>query len=204
MRISQPREIAYAQRVRAAPKTKQNSPRTAPPCPPCQQGGTELASLDKIDLRLLAFLQEDATLSTAALSRVVGITQSHCWRRIQRLRDGGIIKRAVTILDHARLGFDVLVFAQFKIAAQSASAREAFFAAVEAIPEIQECWTMFGDADVMMRIVARDPTHYHAVLMGLLTQLPDTRHVRSQLMAQERKSTRAIPLSPPPTTDASR
>jgi DNA-binding Lrp family transcriptional regulator len=69
-------------------------------------------SLDAADLKILAALQEDAGLSTVDLAERAGVSQSVCWRRIQRLKDEGVILRQVTLLDRARLGLETQIFAE--------------------------------------------------------------------------------------------
>ncbi|KPW19714.1 AsnC family transcriptional regulator [Pseudomonas amygdali pv. aesculi] len=51
--------------------------------------------LDVYDRKILALLQEDASLSSAQIAEQVGLSQSPCWRRIQRLKDEGVIRRQV-------------------------------------------------------------------------------------------------------------
>ena len=58
--------------------------------------------LDAYDQRILALLQEDAGLSTAEIAERIGLSQSPCWRRIQRLKEEGVIRKQVTLLDLGR------------------------------------------------------------------------------------------------------
>ena len=73
------------------------------------------ASLDAIDIKILDLMQRDASLSTAELAERVGLSQSPCWRRIQRLREEGYIKATVAIVDRQKLGFHMQIFAQVKM-----------------------------------------------------------------------------------------
>ncbi len=68
-------------------------------------------TLDSIDIKILDHLQKDASLSTAELAERVGLSQSPCWRRIQRMRDEGYIQSQVAILDRQKLGFHMQIFA---------------------------------------------------------------------------------------------
>jgi len=69
------------------------------------------AEIDAIDLKILALLQQDASLSTGDVAERVGVSQSPCWRRIQRLRDEGYIKSTVVIVDRVKLGYMMQIFA---------------------------------------------------------------------------------------------
>ncbi|MDZ4053419.1 MAG: Lrp/AsnC family transcriptional regulator, partial [Phenylobacterium sp.] len=94
------------------------------------------SALDAIDLKILDLMQKDASLSTAEMAERVGLSQSPCWRRIQRLKDEGYIKATVAIVDRQLLGFKMQVFAQVKMTTLTDQEREGFFKAIHDIPEI--------------------------------------------------------------------
>jgi len=71
--------------------------------------------LDKIDQKILAVLQEDASLSAAEIAEAVGLSQSPCWRRIQRLKDEGYISKIVALLDRHKLALRAQVFVQVRV-----------------------------------------------------------------------------------------
>src|SRR5262245_13241505 len=111
------------------------------------------SELDTIDLKILNLMQQDASLSTAELAERVGLSQSPCWRRIQRMREEGYIKSQVVIVDRLKLGYHMQMFAQVKMARLSESERADFVRQIQTIPEILECYTMFGEMDVMLKII---------------------------------------------------
>ena len=150
--------------------------------------------LDSIDLKLLALVQQDASLSTAELAERVGVSQSPCWRRIQRLREEGYIKATVAILDRHKLGFQIQIFAQAKILRLSEQDRAEFVRQIDNIPEIVECYTVFGEMDVMMKVIAPDVLWYQEFIFSVLMKLPGVQDVRSIVTLLEAKSTTAIPL----------
>ena len=150
--------------------------------------------LDSIDLKLLALLQQDASLSTADLAEKVGVSQSPCWRRIQRLRDEGYIKGTVAIVDRLKLGMNMQIFAQVKMSRLSDEQRAEFLRAIDNVPEILECYTVFGEMDVMMKVLAPDVAWYQEFVFSTLMKLPGVQDVRSIVTLVEAKSTTAIPL----------
>lgn len=154
------------------------------------------AELDTIDLKILNLMQQDASLSTAELAERVGLSQSPCWRRIQRMREEGYIKSQVVLVDRLKLGYQMQMFAQVKMARLSESERADFVRAVQNIPEILECYTVFGEMDVMLKIVAPDVTWYQDFIFSTLLKLPGVQDVRSIVTLAETKSTTAIPLKP--------
>jgi Lrp/AsnC family transcriptional regulator len=152
--------------------------------------------LDPTDVKILALLQQDASLSTAEVAERVGVSQSPCWRRIQRLREEGYIKATVAIVDRLKLGFHLQIFAQAKMLRLTEEARAEFFRQIENIPEIVECYTLFGEMDIMMKVIAPDVLWYQEFIFSVLMKLPGVQDVRSIVTLLEAKSTTAIPLKP--------
>ncbi len=151
-------------------------------------------ALDGIDVKILEQVQRDGSLSTAELAERVGLSQSPCWRRLQRLREDGYILKTVTLVDRGKLGYRMQIFAQAKMTTLSEAERAAFFRAVENTPEIQECWSVFGEMDVMMKVLAPDVEWYQEFLFKTILKLPGIVDVRSIVTLAETKSTTAVPL----------
>ena len=152
------------------------------------------AELDAIDTKILELMQRDASLSTAELAERVGLSQSPCWRRIQRLREEGYIKAQVVIVDRQKLGFKMQIFAQVKMTPLSAEDRAKFHKAINDIPEILECYTVFGEMDAMLKILAPDVIWYQDFIFSTLLKLPGVIDVRSIVTLTESKSTTAIAM----------
>lgn len=150
--------------------------------------------LDAIDTKILELMQRDASLSTAELAERVGLSQSPCWRRIQRLREEGYIKATVVIVDREKLGFKMQIFAQVKMTTLSDEDRAKFHKAINDIPEILECYTVFGEMDAMLKILAPDVIWYQDFIFSTILKLPGVVDVRSIVTLAESKSTTAIPL----------
>ena len=152
------------------------------------------AELDAIDMKILELMQRDASLSTADLAERVGLSQSPCWRRLQRLREEGYIKAQVVIVDREKLGFKMQIFAQVKMTTLSEEDRAKFHKAINDIPEILECYTVFGEMDAMLKILAPDVIWYQDFIFSTLLKLPGVVDVRSIVTLTESKSTTAIPM----------
>jgi len=153
-----------------------------------------LGELDAIDLKILALLQQDASLSTADLAERVGVSQSPCWRRIQRLREEGYIKATVAIVDRQKLGFMMQIFAQIKMSRLTDEGRAELVRRLHAIPEILESYTVFGELDLMLKVIAPDVIWYQEFVFSVIMKLPGVQEVRSIVTLLETKSTTAIPL----------
>lgn len=152
------------------------------------------SELDAVDARILNLLQQDASLSTTEIAERVGVSQSPCWRRIQRLREEGYIKGTVAIVDRQKLGYVMQIFAQLKMARLTDPERADLVRQIQAIPEILECYTVFGEMDVMLKIIAPDVIWYQQFVFSVVMKLPGVQDVRSIVTLVETKSTTAIPL----------
>lgn len=150
--------------------------------------------LDGIDLRILALLQRDASVSVAEVAEAAGLSQSPCWRRIQRLEQQGYIRERVAVLDRQRLGLRLEVFVQVRFAREGQGSVEAFEAAIREIPEVIECHMLMGEVDFLLRVVTRDVECYERLLRERLAILPGVQGVNSTIALSTVKRTQALPL----------
>lgn len=153
----------------------------------------ENISLDLIDRRILALVQEDASRSVAEIADAVGLSATPCWKRIKRLERDGIIERRVAILSREKLGLGVTVIVAIKTARHSDTWLADFSAGVAAIPEVVEFYRMSGEIDYLLKVVARDIADYDRIYRKL-TKVADLHDVSSSFAMQEIKSTTALPL----------
>ena len=151
-------------------------------------------ALDRFEKRILALLQEDGSLSNAAIAERVGLSASPCWRRIDRLEKEGFIKRRVALVDRGKVGLNAQVFAQIKLDAHGRANLDEFTEAIKAFPEVLECYVLMGTVDFLLRIVATDIEAYERFFFDRLSQLPGVQEVNSTIALSEIKSTTAMPL----------
>lgn len=150
-------------------------------------------SLSEADIRILRVMQEDATLSVAAIAEAVHMSHNACWRRIKRLEEEGVISRRVTLLDPAALGLDMTVFVTIRASEHSEEWLNSFAAAVRAIPEVVEFYRMSGDVDYLLKLRVQNITAYDAVYKRLIKAVRLT-DVSSAFAMEELKHTTALPL----------
>ena len=151
-------------------------------------------ALSANDLRILQLLQSDASLSTAEIAEKVGLSQSPCWRRISRLEQAGLIKRRVAVLDHQKLGMEVVVFVNISLTAHGRQNLAAFEKEIRLFPEVLECYTVTGQMDYLLKIVTKDIQHYESFIRNQLMTLPMIREMHSTIAVTEIKDTTELPL----------
>lgn len=152
-----------------------------------------LPDLDEFSLRILNTLQENAELSNAELAERVGLSASPCYRRVVDLKDGGIIRGTVVLVDPLKLGLAINVFVNVSLQQQDKNSLEVFTGAVANRPEIVECYLMSGEADFMLRIVIEDLQKYQEFLLDCLTKIPGVAGIRSSFALDQVKYTTALP-----------
>jgi Lrp/AsnC family transcriptional regulator len=150
--------------------------------------------LDQTDRKILAILQEDASLSVAQVAARVNLSQTPCWRRIQRLEASGVIERTVAILDPDKIGFGISVFVAVESADHSREWLDRFAAAVEGMPEVMEVHRMAGDIDYLLRVAVPDMPAYDSFYRRLIAAVP-LKNVTSRFSMERVKATTAYPLS---------
>lgn len=151
-------------------------------------------SLAKTDLQILSLLQADATLSTGEIAERVNLSQSPCWRRINRLEQEGLIRGRVALLDRTALGMEVVVFATINLTSTGRQNLLAFEQEIVRHPEVVECYTMTGIWDYLLKIVTRDIRHYEHFVRDTLAASPAVREMHSHIAVTEIKNTTALPL----------
>jgi Lrp/AsnC family transcriptional regulator len=154
----------------------------------------KVPGLDKIDLRILAALQEDASRSAAEIAEAVGLSQSPCWRRIHRLREEGYISKVVALLDRKKLGLRAQLFVQVKVTSNDQASLAEFAQAIREFPEVMECHVILGMFDFLLRVVTKDMDAYEKFYFETLSRVPNIREVNSFVAATEVKSTTAFPM----------
>ncbi len=149
--------------------------------------------MDAIDRKILAVLQEDASLAVAEIGSRVGLSSTPCWKRIQRLEADGVIQKRVALVDQGRIGLGVTVFVSIETGDHSQDWLERFAKTVSAMPEVMEFYRMAGDIDYMLRVVVPDIAGYDSFYKRLIASVPLT-NVTSRFAMEKIKSTTALPI----------
>lgn len=149
--------------------------------------------MNRIDVNILAHLQEDSTVPVATLAERVGLSTTPCWRRVQNLEKAGVIRKRVALLDGKALNVGVTVFVRLRTSQHSYAWLEDFAAKVAAIDEVVEFYRMSGDVDYLLKIVVPDIASYDAVYKRLIKSA-EFSDVSSSFAMEEIKYTTALPL----------
>lgn len=149
--------------------------------------------MDATDRKILAILQDDASLSVADIAARVNLSQTPCWRRIQRLEAQGVIERRVALLDPESIGLGISVFVEIEAADHSPEWLARFAETLAAMPEAMEVYRMAGDVDYLIRVAVGSMAEYDDFYRRLIDQVP-LKNVTSRFAMERVKSTTAFPL----------
>ena len=139
---------------------------------------TERQPLDDIDLKILSELQRDGRIRNNELAERVGISEPPCRRRVRTLRERGYVSAIRATLDETLLGYEVISFVLIQLQSQAQTPLQAFEKSIAAVPLVLQSWRISGDADYLLKCVARNVEGMHQQLLQF-SALPEVRHIRT-------------------------
>ncbi len=149
--------------------------------------------LDPHDRKILAALQQDAARSLEELAREVGASKTPVWNRIRKLREAGVIRKQVALLDAEALGLDALFFVLIRTSEHDAVWLERFMNALQNRPEVVEAHRLAGDIDYILKVRVPNPKAFDDFYRALIKEV-SIFNVTSTLVMEEMKATTALPL----------
>lgn len=150
--------------------------------------------LDSYDWRLLRALQTNARLSNVALSEQVNLSPSQCSRRLQRLEQNNLIEAYFTQLNASELGYQITAFVSVTLDKRTKNSDKEFKQAIEAIPQILECYSVSGDSDYWLRVISENLPSLSSFLSESLSSLTCVRDLTSTVVLNRIKHAPSIPL----------
>jgi len=155
-------------------------------------------TLDSADLRILAQLQQDASLSNLALAAATHTSAATCLRRVKRLIATGVIERQVAILSPQKMGAGLTAIAEVSLDRQGAEHLAEFEARAVAQPEVQQCYRVSPGPDLVLVLQVLDMAQYHALVQRLFTQDANVRNVKTYFSLHRAKFETRVPLAVAP------
>jgi DNA-binding Lrp family transcriptional regulator len=150
--------------------------------------------LDAIDLRILAQLQEDGSLTNVELARRVHLSPSPCLARVKALEAAGVIERYVALASAKQLGLGLNVFINISLKTQSKEALAEFERRIAEHDPVMECYLMTGDSDYLIRVAVPDIAALERFILEQLTPIPGIEKIRSSFALKQVRYKTALPL----------
>jgi len=149
--------------------------------------------LDRMDRKILDILQKDCTMPVAEIGKLIGLSTTPCWRRIQKLEESGVIERRVAVLDAKKVNVGVTVFVSITTSHHTQEWLDRFHEALRDFPEVVEFYRMSGQVDYLLRVVVPDIERYDAFYKRLIAKI-ELSDVSSSFAMEQIKYTTALPL----------
>ena len=151
-------------------------------------------TLDSIDRRILAELQDDGRMTNVELAQRVGLTAPPCLRRVKALEQNGLIEGYHAALSPAKLGYTITVFAMVSLKSQAESDLQAFQNHIADLDPVRECHMLNGEIDFILKVVARDLQEFQSFLTSSLTTAPNVASVKTSLTIRTSKHLPGVPV----------
>ncbi|MBY0563088.1 MAG: Lrp/AsnC family transcriptional regulator [Hyphomonadaceae bacterium] len=152
------------------------------------------SDLDQADRRLLIALQRDASVPQSELAEAAGVSPSQVSRRLARLKESGVLRAVVGLVDPVRAGLTCAAIIRVRLRDHSAANVKAFRDVVQRMPEATFCVMLTGEADYLVKIVARDLPHFQEIVQSKLLRCAAIAHMESSIVLEHLKDTTALPL----------
>ncbi|MGH6626348.1 MAG: Lrp/AsnC family transcriptional regulator [Burkholderiaceae bacterium] len=150
--------------------------------------------LDSVDLRILAELQRDGSLSNVELAKRVHLSPSPCLARVKALEAAGVISRYVALANASALGLGLNVFISISLKSQSKESLAEFERRIAEHEEVMECYLMTGDSDYLIRVALADIGALEKFILEQLTPIPGIEKIRSSFALKQVRYKTALPL----------
>jgi Lrp/AsnC family transcriptional regulator len=150
--------------------------------------------LDDADRRILRHYLAEPGLERAVLAERAGVTPATLWRRLDRLREGGVIRSEGALIDWRALGYEVEVSLRFTLDKTNSRAFDEFIAAARGVAEVIGIETFLGRVDVRLNVIARDMGHWTAVYREKILMLPHIQEVEALMLIATVKDAAGLPL----------
>lgn len=154
----------------------------------------ERIELDAADLRILRAMQKDASVSQADLAEQAGVSPSLVSRRVSRLGEGGVLRAIVGLVDPQKVGLTCSAIIRIRLKDHAAASVKAFRDLVARMDEVTLCVMLTGEADYLIKVVARDLPHFQEIVQSKLLRCAAIQHMESSIVLEHLKDTTELPL----------
>lgn len=151
-------------------------------------------ALDRIDIKILNELQQNAGLTNVELASRVNLSPSPCLARVKTLEKLGVIDRRIAVLDPAVLGIGVTAFIQIKLEKQIQLSLENFKRAIDRLSQVMECYLMMGDSDYLLRVMVPDIDDLEDLIVNKISRIPGVSSIRSNLALKRISHKTVLPI----------
>lgn len=151
-------------------------------------------ALSPTDMKILKLLQDDARVTNQVLAEKIGMSASPCWRKVRKLEEDEVIQGYRAVLNRKKIGLGVMVFIRVAIDSHSEAEAKKFEEEVTALEDVVACYSIGGDADFLLQVVASDLDSYADFAMSVVRRLPGIKEMQSIFVLKEIKPLVTLPI----------
>ncbi len=151
-------------------------------------------NLDDSDRRILRAIQAQPEITMRELGEATGLSHAPCWRRLQRLQEAGAVSPRRFVIDPEAVGYEIVVLCFVKISHHQREMLSAFEAAVAKVPEVMQCYSLSGEHDYVLQVVATSVKHYEATVKNAILELPHVQWVNTSFTLKRVKHSLVVPI----------
>ncbi|MEM1120907.1 MAG: Lrp/AsnC family transcriptional regulator [Bacteroidota bacterium] len=153
-----------------------------------------MKKIDDTDKKILEILQLDATTNIKEIASRLNMTKTPIYERIKRLEKEAIIQKYVAVVDRKKITSSIIVFLSGSLDVGKFEEIKEFYAAIENVPEIMECYLMGGDTDFMLKVICPSLDTYHDFFSRKIATLPRIGQIKSSFVINEVKHSTVLPF----------
>ena len=146
------------------------------------------------DIEILALIQENADLTNEEIAKQVNLSAAPCWRRVQKLKQAGVIQKNVALLDRERLNLGIMAFMNVRAHLEAEQELTELRAKIKEIPEILGFFRSSGDTDYIIWVVTADMPSYNSIYKRIIS-FPGIYEIKTNFVMEELKLTSSLPLN---------
>ncbi|MBA4250008.1 MAG: ArsR family transcriptional regulator [Candidatus Puniceispirillum sp.] len=151
--------------------------------------------MDKIDLIILKNIQKEGRITNVELAKKAGISAPPCLRRLHNLENSGVIVGYNSEIDPKALGFSLLSFCEVKLNSQNQATIQEFEAKLKKLHYVRESYIVTGEADFLLKIIAKDFATYQNFLYNELSSIPEVSQIKTLMVIKTSKKEPLIPFN---------
>jgi Lrp/AsnC family transcriptional regulator, leucine-responsive regulatory protein len=136
-------------------------------------------NIDEKDVAILRELQQNAKASVKEIAAKVHLSTTPVHERIKRMEQNGIIKKYATLLDHSKVNKGLMVICYVSLKQHDKTEGAKFIKSILSFSEVIECYSISGEFDFMLKVVAESMENYYDFHVNKLSQADNIGHVQS-------------------------
>lgn len=152
-------------------------------------------ALDELDKKILVIVQRDGRVTNAELAQRIHLSPPAAHARLKRLRERGLIRGFVALLDAEQLGYELMALIHVTLAQHQRERVQEFRAAIQAMPQVLECFHITGEYDYLLKVVVRNRHELEHFLVETLTPAPGVGRIHTNIVFSEIKTTTELTVA---------